>query len=306
MKPLRAATRGSRLALIQTQRVIDALQKVCPGLPVEIHVVRTQADQRPDVPLWKLEGSGFFTAHLEEALVEGRADFAVHSFKDLPTQIPERLCIAAVLERDFPEDVLLFREPLHSLAELPTGVCVGTSSLRRQAQMLRLRPDVRVEPLRGNVETRLRKLQEGRYDAVILARAGLERLGITGWKGMIFDPQEFLPAPAQGVIAVETVSENKEVRELLGGIHHCLTAAAAEAERRILARLHPGCHAPVGAYAKIEQEQMTLTAFVSGPKGVPFLKEQICGSAAKAIEWADCLAERLIEQGAHEILNADE
>ncbi len=305
MRPLRAATRGSKLALIQTQRVIDALQKVRPGLSVEMQILRTHGDQQPDAPLWKLEGSGFFTARLQRALLEGEADFAVHSFKDLPTQTAEGLCIAAVLERDFPEDVLLARKSIQKLEELPPAACVGTSSIRRQAQILRLRPDVRVEPLRGNVETRFRKLQEGRYDAVILARAGLERLGITGWNGLILDPLAFLPAPAQGVIAVEILRTNEHLFELFQKIHHFPTAAAARAERRILARLHPGCHAPVGAYATIENEQMTLTAFASGPRGHPFLKEQICGTVENAVEWADCLAERLIEQGALEILKTN-
>ncbi|HOQ05142.1 MAG TPA: hydroxymethylbilane synthase [Anaerohalosphaeraceae bacterium] len=305
MTLLRAATRGSKLALIQTQRVIDALQKVCPGLSVEMQILRTQGDQQADAPLWKLEGSGFFTARLQQALLEGAADFAVHSFKDLPTQTPDGLCIAAVLERDFPEDVLLARRPIRNLQELPPSACVGTSSIRRQAQLLRRRPDVRVEPLRGNVETRLRKLQEGRYDAVILARAGLERLGIHGWNGLILDPLDFLPAPAQGVIAVEILRENERLFELFQTIHHVPTAAAAQAERRILARLHPGCHAPVGAYAAIENEQITLTAFASGPQGHPFLKERICGPVRNAVEWADCLAERLIEQGALEILKTN-
>lgn len=306
MKPLRAATRGSKLALIQTQRVVEALRTVHGDLAVDIQVIRTEADQQPDVPLWKLEGSGFFTASLQQALLEGRADFAVHSFKDLPTQPTKGLSIAAVLERDFPEDVLLFRESQRTLDELPEGACVGTSSIRRQVQMLRLRPDVRVEPLRGNVETRLRKLKEGRYDAILLARAGLERLGITGWNGLILDPEEFLPAPAQGIIAVEVRQDNKDLCDLFGSIHHSQTAGAAQAERHILFRLHPGCHSPVGAYAKMEKGGgLVLTAFVSGPSGQPYLKERICGSLQKAIEWADCLSQRLIDRGALEILKAD-
>lgn len=302
MKILRAATRGSKLALAQTKRVLDALQKVYPNLSAQIQIVRTRADRQPDTPLWKLEGSGFFTAALEQALLEGKADLAVHSCKDLPTAIADGLCIAAVLERSFPEDVLVCRKPIPAPADLPAGARIGTSSIRRHAQIVRLRPDAVVQPLRGNVETRLRKLREGQFDAIVLARAGLERLGITDWEGFVFSPEEFVPAPAQGVIAVEIARDNQALYELLQPIHHLPTASASAAERHILARLQPGCHAPVGAYAKIEGVQVALTAFVSGPAGEPYFKEQISGPAQKALELAERLAQILIDKGARQIL----
>jgi hydroxymethylbilane synthase len=306
MKTLRAATRGSKLALAQTNLAADALRKLHPGLDIQIHIVRTEGDQQADLPLWKLEGSGFFTARLEQALLTGQADLAVHSYKDLPTEETSGLHIAAVLERLFPEDVMVCRRPAEGLNEIPQGARLGTSSVRRSAQLLARRPDLDIRPIRGNVETRLRKLRAGEFDAIVLARAGLERLGITDWTGFCFDPADFLPAPAQGAIAVQCRIEDQQVSELIRRVHHKATGLVTSAERRVLARLHPGCHAPVGAYARLDGSRMTLAAFAADPSGKPFLKEEICGPADRAIEYADQLAQRLLSKGAGDILKPDE
>ncbi len=306
MKKLRAATRGSKLALAQTHQAVLALQKVHPGLQIEIHIVRTEGDQRSDLPLWKLEGSGFFTAQIERALLERRADLAVHSYKDLPTEETEGLQIAAVPERLFPEDVMVCLNSANSLGDVSSRARIGTSSVRRAAQLRRSRPDLEILPIRGNVETRLRKLQENQYEAIVLARAGLERLGISNWNGFCFDPADFLPAPAQGAIAIQTRTEDREIIDLVGCIHHQPTGLATSAERRVLLRLHPGCHAPVGAFARLDGSRIILSAFAAAPSGSPFLKEEICGPAARALEYADLLAERLLSKGAGDILKRNE
>jgi hydroxymethylbilane synthase len=302
MKTLRAATRGSKLALAQTNLAAEALRKAHPGIDIEIHIVRTEGDQQADLPLWKLEGSGFFTTQLEQSLRTGQADLAVHSYKDLPTEETAGLKIAAVLERSFPEDVMVCRQPAGGLDEIPQGGRVGTSSVRRAAQLRSRRPDLDIQPIRGNVETRLRKLHEHQFDAVVLARAGLERLGITDWTGFSFDPAEFLPAPAQGAIAIQCRIEDQQVCDWIRRVHHQATGLVTSAERRVLARLHPGCHAPVGVFARLDGSRITLTAFAADPSGKPFLKEEICGPADHAIEYADQLAQRLLSQGAGDIL----
>lgn len=302
MKTLRAATRGSKLALAQTHLAVEALREAHPGLAVEIRIVRTEGDQQTDTPLWKLEGSGFFTAQLERALLAGQADLAIHSYKDLPTDQTEGLHVAAVLQRLFPEDVMVCAEPISSMEQIPHGARIGTSSVRRAAQLRHRRPDLEIEPIRGNVETRLRKIEDRRFDAVVLARAGLERLGITNWTGFCFDPRQFLPAPAQGAIAIQTRTEDKEVNDLVRPAHHEATGLLVSAERRVLARLHPGCHAPVGAFAQMDGSHMILTAFAADPSGNPFLKEEIGGPAADALQYAEQIAEMLVSKGAKEIL----
>lgn len=302
MRTLWAATRGSKLALAQTHLAVEALRKAHPDLAVEIRIVRTEGDQQIDAPLWKLEGSGFFTAQLERALLAGQADLAIHSYKDLPTDQTEGLQITAVLQRLFPEDVMVCMEPVSNMEQISEGARIGTSSVRRAAQLRHQRPDLDLEPIRGNVETRLRKLRDRQFDAVVLARAGLERLGIRDWKGFCFDPRQFLPAPAQGAIAIQTRTEDQEVNDLVRPAHHEETGLLVSAERRVLARLHPGCHAPVGAFAQMDGSQMILTAFAADPSGNPFLKEEIGGPAAHALQYAERIAEMLLSKGAKEIL----
>lgn len=292
MRRLRIATRASRLALAQCKLVADALTAATPGLEVELVRVTTQGDQNTDLPLWKIEGVGFFTSELERALLEKRADAAVHSFKDLPTQMTAGLCAAAVFRREHPEDVMVCRSGARSLDAIADGAIIGTSSPRRTAQIKCLRPGLEVASIRGNVETRIRKMEEGQYDAVILARAGLERLGLAERIGFVFDPQVFIPAPAQGALAIQTRADDAETVELVRRVHDEQTAQAVEIERAVLAGLHPGCHAPVGAYARIEAGEVTLTAFVADVSGRPYLKRTLRGP----VEQGERLAREMIEQ----------
>lgn len=252
MKPaLRLGTRGSRLALWQAGWVRDRLA-AC-GVPADLVVIKTRGDAEVDRPLQQLEGKGFFTKEIEEALLEQRIDVAVHSLKDLPTRLADGLALAAVPERADPRDVLVTRERgVTSLGGLPPAARVGTSSLRRVAQLRHLRPDVAVVPLRGNVPTRVRKATaggEGALDAALLARAGLERLGLAAVVAVTLDPLEIMPAPGQGALGLEVRADDRATRSALAPLEHPASARQAAAERSLLAALGGGCQAPVAAYA---------------------------------------------------------
>jgi len=302
MKALRIATRGSVLALVQTKHVIRMLKEKHPDLKIEINPVATAGDQNTDEPLWKLEGVGFFTTQIEKTLLEKRADIAVHSFKDLPTAQTPGLTVTAVPMRENPADVLVCNQKISSLADIPAGAVIGTSSLRRQAQLLRLRPDLITAPLRGNVNTRLRKLDEKQYDILIMAAAGLIRLGLQEQISLWLNPVEFLPAPAQGTLAVQTRADDKNTIELVGTINDAQTRRIVSAERQVLRRLHPGCHAPVGAFAQKQGEAIHISAFASKPDGSEFLRKEIQGPFQQAEKWADEIAEQMIAAGAKRIL----
>ncbi|MBM4103273.1 MAG: hydroxymethylbilane synthase [Planctomycetes bacterium] len=302
MKALRIATRGSVLALVQTKHVIRMLKEKHPDLKIEINPVATAGDQNTDEPLWKLEGVGFFTTQIEKTLLEKRADIAVHSFKDLPTAQTPGLTVTAVPMRENPADVLVCNQKISSLADIPAGAVIGTSSLRRQAQLLRLRPDLITAPLRGNVNTRLRKLDEKQYDILIMAAAGLIRLGLQEQISLWLNPVEFLPAPAQGALAVQTRADDKNTIELVGTINDAQTRRIVSAERQVLRRLHPGCHAPVGAFAQKQGEAIHISAFASKPDGSEFLRKEIQGPFQQAEKWADEIAEQMIAAGAKRIL----
>jgi len=252
VKPaLRLGTRGSQLALWQAGWVRDRLA-AC-GVTAEIVVIKTRGDAEVDRPLQQLEGKGFFTKEIEEALLERRIDVAVHSLKDLPTRLPHGLALAAVPERADPRDVLVTRaRGVTALAGLPPAARVGTSSLRRVAQLRHLRPDVEVLPLRGNVPTRVRKVTEGgdgTLDAVLLARAGLERLGLAAVVAVTLDPLEIMPAPGQGALGLEVRGDDRATRSALAPLDHPASARQVAAERSLLAALGGGCQAPVAAYA---------------------------------------------------------
>jgi hydroxymethylbilane synthase len=252
---LRLGTRGSQLALRQAEWVRDRL--TVRGVRAELVVIKTRGDREVDRPLHQLEGKGFFTKEIEDALLERRIDVAVHSLKDLPTRLAPGLALAAVPERADPRDVVVTRERgVASLAGLPPAARVGTSSLRRVAQLRHLRPDVQVVPLRGNVPTRVRKVREGgdggsggALDAALLARAGLERLGLAAVVAVTLDPLEIMPAPGQGALGLEVRADDRAVRDTLGPIEHPESARQVDAERSLLAALGGGCQAPVAAYA---------------------------------------------------------
>ncbi|MCG0238080.1 MAG: hydroxymethylbilane synthase [Firmicutes bacterium] len=246
-KTVRVATRGSLLALSQTRWVVARLEALHPGVRFAIEIYRTQGDrtQAAGIPLSQVGGKGLFTKELEEALLDGRADLAVHSLKDMPTELPPGLTLGCIPEREDPRDVVIARDGT-PLAELPPGAVVGTSSLRRLAQLRRLRPDLEYRPVRGNVDTRLRKLEEGQFDALVMAAAGLHRAGFAGRITEYLDPRVLLPAVGQGALALEIRAGDEEMARLLAPLHHLPTALAVRAERAFMARITREAQAVAG------------------------------------------------------------
>ncbi len=301
-KVLTVATRDGKLAIAQTEVVIRALREIYPDTKIELKKVTTSGDKDRRTALWDLKDSGFFTTQVEDALMAGEADFAVHSFKDLPTAQREGLSIAAVCDRKFAEDCLIFSSRTGSIEQLPAKAKIGTSSLRRAVQLKRLRADLVAEPIRGNVTTRVRKLNEDRYDAIILARAGLERLGLSDRISLCFDPRQFIPAPAQGALAVQTRTDDNETNELIASIDEQVTRTITSAERKILTTMQCGCHAPVGAFAEIAEGEIKICAFISDLEARNFIRREIVGPVANADDLAERLASELLEAGGSEIL----
>jgi len=302
MKTLTVATRGGKLAIAQTGIVISALKKIYPGLQIEIKKVKTAGDRDRRTALWNLNETGFFTSQVEDALLADQADFAVHSLKDLPTRPREGLTIAAVFDRQFVEDCLIAAKPIASIEELPQSAKVGTSSLRRIAQLKHLRADLRLEPIRGNVNTRIRKLDEGKFYAILLARAGVERLSLAEKISFCFDPRQFIPTPAQGALAVQTRTDDAETTEIISAIDDRIARTTALAERQILTTLQCGCHAPVGAFAEIVGEKIKICAFISDLEGKNFISRSITGPIGGAFKLAEELANDLLSTGGQNIL----
>jgi len=300
---LRIASRGSQLALWQAEEVKRQLSAAVADLDVEILVIRTTGDRILDVPLARIGDRGLFTKEIDEAILDNRADLAVHSLKDVPTRIPDGLVIAAVGEREDPRDVLLTRTdgPLR-LADLPSGARVGTSSLRRRSQLRAARPDLEVIDLRGNLNTRLAKLDAGEYEAIILAAAGVKRLG---WEHRIteeFDPAEWIPAVGQGALAIIS-RPDEDLLELLEKLHHPATSACVTAERTFLRSLEGGCQVPIGAIATLTGD-LTIAGFVSDLDGQLVLRDQVTGSPGDPGRLGQDLARRLLDRGAGPILDA--
>jgi hydroxymethylbilane synthase len=287
------ATRTGTLAVTQTQIVVSAIQKLYPELETSVKKIASHGDKDRKTTLWELKDTGFFTSLLEDALLSKEADIAVHSFKDLPTTIREGLTIAAVLERKFPEDCLVTASPIKSLDELPKEALVGTSSLRRTVQLKRLRNDLKCVPIRGNVPTRLKKLEQGDFDAIILARAGLERLGLADKISVIFDPTKFIPSPAQGALAVEVRADDAETKEIVSKLDEKDARITTTAEREVFSALGCGCHAPAGVFAQISGDQITIWACLSEPDGSNFRNATISGPIADASKLAQTLADKL-------------
>jgi len=259
-------TRGSQLALAQTQWIVDRLRQAHPQLTIRMEIIRTTGDKQQLRPLPEIGGKGLFTAELEQALLDGGIDVAVHSAKDLPTDLRAGLAVLAYPQREDPRDAWVSAGGA-ALMELPTGSVVGTSSLRRQAQILVHRPDLKFVALRGNVDTRIRKVHEGQCAGAVLALAGLNRVGLTAYVTHVIEPSFCLPAPGQGALALEGRTDDKGVRELLAPIHDAVTAAAVEVERAILAALDAGCRAPVGVYCVCAGGRMRCEAVVLDPAG---------------------------------------
>jgi hydroxymethylbilane synthase len=288
------ASRGSQLALWQARWV--AAQLSAAGQECRIEIIKTTGDKITDVPLAKVGTKGLFTKEIEEALLDGRAHLAVHSLKDLPTELPEGLVLAAIPEREDPRDAMVGR----SLANLPLGAKVGTSSLRRAAQLRQLRPDLQVESIRGNLDTRLRKLDEGLYDAILLAAAGLKRLGWGDRIAEILSPEQMCPAVGQGALAIEARAGFDGAKML----DHADTRTAVLAERGVLGALGGGCQVPIGAYATVSEGRVHILAIVAAPDGTQVIRAEAEGPAAEASLIGASLAAELLTRGARQILEA--
>ncbi|MGA2071566.1 MAG: hydroxymethylbilane synthase [Sedimentisphaerales bacterium] len=292
-KKLIVATRSGSLAIAQTQIVVAAIQKLYPDLDIRVKKIASQGDKDRRTTLWELKSTGFFTSLLEDALLAKDADIAVHSFKDLPTTIREGLTIAAVLDRKFPEDCLVTASPIKTIYELPNEALVGTSSLRRTVQLKRLRNDLQCVPIRGNVPTRLKKLEQGDFDAIVLARAGLERLGLADIISIIFDPTKFIPSPAQGALAVEVRADDAETKEIVSKLDDKDYRITTTAERQVFSALGCGCHAPAGVFAQLSGDQITISACFSDPDGSNFREFSLSGPIADSAKLAQSLADKL-------------
>jgi hydroxymethylbilane synthase len=299
---LRIATRKSPLALWQAEHVRARLQQLHPGLQVELLTMSTQGDRVLDSPLAKIGGKGLFVKELEQGMLAGQADIAVHSMKDVPAELPHGLEIGAILEREDPRDAFVSNH-FAALAELPQGARVGTSSLRRQCQLRNVRPDLEILDLRGNVNTRLAKLDAGDYDAIVLASAGLKRLGMAERITRALEPEDMLPAIAQGVIGIECRSDDATVRALIEPLNHAETGLRTRAERAMNARLAGGCQAPVAGFSVINGDRITLRGLVGWPNGSSIIRGEISGPAAEAAVLGEQLAQELLERGARPILD---
>ncbi len=298
---IRIATRKSPLALWQAEYVKSQLQLHHPGLRVELLPLTSRGDKILDVPLAKVGGKGLFVKELEQALLEGEADIAVHSMKDVPMEFPEGLGLAIICPREDARDAFVSNQ-FKSLDELPKGSVVGTSSLRRQCQLLAHRPDLQIKFLRGNVQTRLQKLDGGEYHAIILAAAGLIRLQLNDRIKSFLTPEQSLPAGGQGAVGIECRLNDTNTLNLLQPLHHSLTAEQVTAERAMNRRLQGGCQVPIAGYAIHQGDNLWLRGLVGDPDGSLLLQDEILGKAVDAESMGIALADRLLAAGADKIL----
>ena len=295
-------TRSSKLALWQADYVMDCLQKKYSELHVEKKLMTTKGDKILDAPLAKIGGKGLFTKELEQDMLAGGIDIAVHSLKDMPTEVPDGLIITAITKRYDPGDAFVSNK-VKSLAELPQGAVVGTSSLRRKAQLLHARPDLVVKDLRGNVNTRLRKLDAGEYDAAVLAVAGLKRLGFGDHITEVLPKSMILPAVGQGALAIEAREDDAETRELVTFLNDEATVACAKAERAFLARVEGGCQVPVGVYATPEDGGLHVEAVIASLDGKRLYRDHVSGQVKDAETIGTQLADKLLDMGGIDIMH---
>jgi hydroxymethylbilane synthase len=297
MARLRIGSRGSQLALWQANHISALLRE--KGHEIEIEIIKTTGDKILDVALAKVGTKGMFTKEIEEALLEGRVDLAVHSLKDLPTELAPEFEVAAITVRENPRDAFVSRH-FTSINDLPQKARVGTSSLRRQAQLKALRPDLDIHPLRGNVDTRLRKMEEGQYDAIILASAGLNRLGLTRWVREVIPAEIMCPAAGQGALGIEIRHADSETLRYLSFLDHQPTRIAVEAERALLNELGGGCQVPIGAHAEVVNGDIKLIGVVARPDGTLVLRDVQHGS--DPVQLGEQLGKTLLERGGRDIL----
>ncbi|MBI4825680.1 MAG: hydroxymethylbilane synthase [Nitrospirae bacterium] len=297
------ATRGSMLALWQAEWIKSQLQELNKDITVTLNKIKTTGDIILDVPLAQVGGKGLFVKEIEEALLDGSADLAVHSMKDVPTELPESLHLAAICKREDPRDALLARKGIKSINDLPQGAHVGTSSLRRMCQLLSIRPDLRITQLRGNVDTRIRKLDEGQFDAIILATAGVKRLGYSDRITERIDINVSLPAIAQGAVGIECRINDVFINDMLKKLDHPETSVCVKAERAFLKKLEGGCQVPIAGHAVLESsEKLVLTGLVGSLSGETIIKDTISGRPEEAESLGLLLAENLLSKGAGKIL----
>lgn len=302
VKRILIGTRGSQLALWQAHFVRDEFKRISPDTAVELVLIKTEGDRDTNAPVAQLSGKGVFIKEIEDALLSGDVDIAVHSMKDVPTDIPSGLIMAAVCKREDVRDAVISRDG-KKLSELPPAAKIGTSSLRRQAILRHLRPDFDIRNLRGNLNTRVRKLDEGLYDAILLAKAGLQRLGWADRITEVLSTDIALPAVAQGAVGVECREGNQALRDLLARLEDAPTRAAVEAERALLRDLEGGCQVPIGAWAREERGTFFIEACVMSLDGRTYLRDQMEGSAAAAEALGKALARKLRAAGADKILD---
>ncbi|BCV68173.1 hydroxymethylbilane synthase [Shewanella carassii] len=300
---IRIATRKSPLAMWQAEFVKAELERIHPGLTVELLPMSTKGDIILDTPLAKVGGKGLFVKELEVAMLEDQADIAVHSMKDVPVDFPEGLGLEVICEREDPRDAFVSNK-YKCIDELPQGAVVGTSSLRRQCQLRARRPDLIIKDLRGNVGTRLGKLDAGEYDAIILAAAGLIRLKLSERIASFISAEESLPANGQGAVGIECRTDDERVKALLAPLEHKETRYRVLAERAMNTRLEGGCQVPIGAYAEIQDQQLTLRGLVGNPDGSEVISGVVSGHQDEAVALGNALAEELLSKGAKTILDA--
>jgi len=300
---LRIGTRASLLAVTQSTSIKNQIESAHPQVRVELVKITTKGDRILDVPLAKVGGKGLFVKEIEDALLAGEVDLAVHSMKDVPTELPEGLHIGIIPIREIPQDAFVsVKYP--SLEALPPGATVGTSSLRRRSQLAARRPDLNIADLRGNIDTRLRKLDEGIFDAIILAGAGLNRLGLQQRITVLLDPAQMLPAISQGALGIELRRDDTELFAGLQFLHHPQTAVAVTAERAFLLRLEGGCQVPIGAYATLSETTIHLTGLIASVDGSQLISDTITGPAEQADRLGTTLAETLLARGGKALLDA--
>ena len=301
-RKIKIGSRGSPLALWQANWIKDQLESRNPDIPVEIVIIKTSGDKIQDVPLAKIGGKGLFVKELEEALLRKDVDFAVHSMKDMPIKFPFALCIASVTKRENPFDALISRNNI-KLNDLPKGAKIGTGSLRRASQLLHYRPDLNLIPLRGNVETRIKKLETEGLDAIILATAGLIRLGCGDKISEIISPEILLPAMGQGAVGIEARKHDVDNQILLADMDDENTHLALDAERAVVTQLEGGCNVPIGAFATIEGNEMTLRGLVASLDGKTLYKKELKGDKVNAVALGNEMGNALLDMGGDKIMH---
>ncbi|MHC4770915.1 MAG: hydroxymethylbilane synthase [Planctomycetota bacterium] len=302
MKEIKIATRASKLALAQANQTMQSLLLLDPDCRVSLVEISTKGDRDKSDFLYKVGSTGFFTSEVEQALLDGRADVAVHSLKDLPTTITKGLTISAIPQREQVSDVIVASKEIASIQDFPKGATVGTSSLRRITQLKLIRPDLDCQPLRGNVETRIRKVKEGQVDAIVIAQAGLNRLNLSDNISLILPPEEFIPAPGQGALAIQTREDNTELCKLVSRLEDPNTRISVQTERCILAGLHGGCSIPLGVFSLIEKDTIHISAVLCNLAATKHIRKTVSCPIDMALKTADTITQQILAEGGKEIL----